>query len=210
MLSSRAPSTPGRPRQVFNWSRVSHSTSIFTSRGAVALAAATAGAMPPAAARWFSLSSTPSPRASRWFTPPPQRTAYFSRSFSPGVVLRVSRIRAPVPATASTKAFVRVAVPESRWSRFSITLSPSRMAREEPESSKATWPFDNDWPSSAAASSRSSGSTRRNTSRATGRPATTRSALATTRACMGRSGTAAVVQSWVLQSSLRKASRAAR
>ncbi len=36
--------------------------------------------MPPAAAKWFSLSRTPSPSVSRWFTPPPQRTAYFSRS----------------------------------------------------------------------------------------------------------------------------------
>ena len=33
---------------------------------------------------------------------PPQRTAYFSSPLSPGVVLRVSVIRARVPATAST------------------------------------------------------------------------------------------------------------
>ncbi len=39
-------------------------------------------------------------------TPPPQRTAYFSRARRPGVVLRVSRMRAPVPSTASTQRAV--------------------------------------------------------------------------------------------------------
>ncbi len=38
----------------------------------------------------------------RWFVPPPAATAAFSISRSPGVVLRVSRIRAVVPSTAST------------------------------------------------------------------------------------------------------------
>ena len=58
----------------------------------------------PAAATWLSLISTASPRPSRWLTPPPQRTAYFSSSRRPGRVLRVSRMRAPVPSTASTQA----------------------------------------------------------------------------------------------------------
>lgn len=33
---------------------------------------------------------------------PPARTAYFSKARSPGVVLRVSEIETPVPATSST------------------------------------------------------------------------------------------------------------
>ena len=52
----------------------------------------------------------------RWLRPPPAATAAFSSARSPGVVLRVSRMRAPVPATASTKRAVRVAIPE-RWPR---------------------------------------------------------------------------------------------
>ena len=50
----------------------------------------------------------------RWLTPPPHRTAYFSRRRIPGVVLRVSRIAAPVPAIASTHVRVSVAMP-LRW-----------------------------------------------------------------------------------------------
>ena len=61
----------------------------------------------PAAATWLSLISAASPRLIRWLTPPPHRTAYFSSARNPGSVLRVSRICAPVPATASTQ--VRVA-----------------------------------------------------------------------------------------------------
>ena len=47
----------------------------------------------------------------RWLVPPPAATAAFSSARSPGVVLRVSRIRAPVPATASTYRAVSVAIP---------------------------------------------------------------------------------------------------
>ena len=57
---------------------------------------------PPAAATWLSLIRIASSRPKRWLTPPPQRTAYFSSARKPGVVLRVSVITAPVPATAST------------------------------------------------------------------------------------------------------------
>ena len=45
--------------------------------------------------------------------PPPQRTAYFCSARSPGTVLRVSRMRAPVPSTASTHRRVSEATPES-------------------------------------------------------------------------------------------------
>ncbi len=53
-------------------------------------------------ARWLSLISTASYRPVRWFQPPPHRTAYFSKVRQPGVVFRVSKTRALVPATAST------------------------------------------------------------------------------------------------------------
>ena len=55
-------------------------------------------------------------------------TAAFSSARRPGVVLRVSRIRAGVPATASTKRRVSVATPESRWRKLSATRSPVRIA----------------------------------------------------------------------------------
>ena len=51
--------------------------------------------MPPAAWMWLSLIRMPSARLKRWLLPPPTRTAYFSRIRRPGVVLRVSVIRAP-------------------------------------------------------------------------------------------------------------------
>ena len=58
--------------------------------------------MPPAAAMWFSLISTMSNSPKRWLRPPPATTAAFSRARSVGVVLRVSRIAAPVPSIART------------------------------------------------------------------------------------------------------------
>ena len=76
-------------------------------RGSRARTASIAAPTDPAAATWLSLISAASPRLIRWLTPPPQRTAYFSSARRPGSVLRVSRIRAPVPATASTQARVR-------------------------------------------------------------------------------------------------------
>ena len=59
--------------------------------------AATASPTPPASATWFSLIRIASWRPMRWLVPPPAATAAFSSARSPGVVLRVSRIRAPVP-----------------------------------------------------------------------------------------------------------------
>jgi hypothetical protein len=49
----------------------------------------------------------------RWFCAPPQRVAYFCAVRRPGSVLRVSRMRQEVPAMASTKRRVAVAVPDS-------------------------------------------------------------------------------------------------
>ena len=75
----------------------------------------------------------PSSRPKRWLRPPPQRTAYFSSARSPGVVLRVSRISAPVPSIASTKRRVSVAIPDRRPRRLSAVRSPVRTARVRPE-----------------------------------------------------------------------------
>ncbi|KAG0754757.1 hypothetical protein G6F22_020850 [Rhizopus arrhizus] len=65
-------------------------------------APATAAASEPAARMWFSFSITVSYRPKRWLSPPPQRTAYFCARRRPGRVLRASRMRVPVPATAAT------------------------------------------------------------------------------------------------------------
>ena len=48
----------------------------------------------------------------RWFTPPPARTASFFKVLKPGVVLRVSVMLTPVPATACTRSRVAVAIPD--------------------------------------------------------------------------------------------------
>ena len=63
------------------------------------ITAAIAAVIPPAQAMWFSFSIAASSRPMRWLMPPPQRTAYFSSKRSPGVVLRVSARRTPVPSS---------------------------------------------------------------------------------------------------------------
>ena len=99
MLSSRTRSAPASSTSR-TCSTVSHSTSTGTP-GKRSRTAAKAAATPPAATTWLSLTSAASDSDMRWLTPPPQRTACFSSARRPGVVLRVSRMRAPVPATAS-------------------------------------------------------------------------------------------------------------
>ena len=71
---------------------------------------------------------TQSDRLPRWFTPPPARTAAFWRVRSPGVVFRVSQIRADPPdAAASANRLVMLAIPE-RWHRkFRAVRSPVRI-----------------------------------------------------------------------------------
>src|SRR2546426_730798 len=81
---------------------------------------------------WFSLISTASWRPMRWLRPPPAATAAFSSDRSPGVVLRVSRIAVPVPATACTKRAVSVATPERWESRLSPVRSAASSARAGP------------------------------------------------------------------------------
>ena len=76
---------------------------------------------------------TQSDRLARWFTAPPARTAAFSRVRRPGVVLRVSQMRAEPPsAAASAKRRVSVATPE-RWQRkFSAVRSAVRIGASGP------------------------------------------------------------------------------
>src|SRR5215472_15168100 len=76
--------------------------------------------------------STPSERSRRWLWPPPQRTAYLSSTRSPGTVLRVSRIWARVPCTASTNLRVKVAMPPRRCRTLRIT-------RSQQSSTRALW-----------------------------------------------------------------------
>src|SRR5690606_8857507 len=82
-------------------SRVSTST-ISGRSGRAARAAWIAAVTEPATRTWFSLSITASYRPMRWLAPPPARIAYFCAWRRPGRVLRVSRMVAPVPRTAST------------------------------------------------------------------------------------------------------------
>ena len=94
--------------------------------------AAAAAPTPPAIRAWFSFTRIASWRPARWETPPPASTAAFSSSRRPGVVLRVSRIRVPVPCDRSHVARGRVATPDSRPSRFRATRSAARMPAARP------------------------------------------------------------------------------
>jgi len=209
MLSSRAPSISGIANASASWASVSTSTSILSRLGDESLAEATAGAIPPAAAMWFSLTSIPSARFILWLKPPPQRTAYFSSTLRPGVVLRVSNIRAFVSETASTKSRVRLAVPDSLCSRFSATRSAISMPLHGPRTSNTLAPAPILSPSWASTSMFNVESAKRKTSAAMGRPAATMLDLATMCALAARSGTALVVQSPVPQSSSKNDSREA-
>ena len=147
-LSSSTSSAP-RASTSSSCSSVSTSTSHGRS-GAWRRAAASAAPTEPAAATWLSLISTASPRPSRWLTPPPQRTAYFSSSRRPGRVLRVSRMRAPVPSTASTQARVAVATPERWQTRLSAVRSAVSRPRTGARTASATSPAASRSPSARA------------------------------------------------------------
>jgi hypothetical protein len=58
----------------------------------------------------------------------------------PGVVFRVSSIRAFVPDAASTKVFVSVAIPESLWRMLSATRSAVSIAAWAPSTVAMTSP----------------------------------------------------------------------
>src|SRR5687767_9226589 len=83
----------------------------------------------------------------RWLRPPPQRTAYFCARRRPGIVLRVSRIVARVPATARTYAAVVVAVEESVCRKLSALRSPETSARALPSSVQSVAPASTASPS---------------------------------------------------------------
>ncbi len=109
----------------------------------------------------------------RWFVPPPQRTAYFSKTRSPGVVLRVSRISVPRFFVASTNLRVKVAVAHMRCMKLSAVRSAARMDRALPRNTSiGSFGFTTD-PSGLRIFTRIFGSTARRTAFATVAPATT-------------------------------------
>ena len=73
-------------------------------------------------------------------TPPATRTAYFCSIRRPGTVLRESRTRVRVPASACTQAAVAVATPDIRVSRLSATRSAVSSARALPVTVASTSP----------------------------------------------------------------------
>src|SRR5699024_1358575 len=108
-----------------------------------------------------------------WLTPPPQRTAWRSRARSPGVVLRVSVMRTPVPSTASTKRRVRVATPLMRCRRFRAIRSAWTTARAGPLTTASSVPAVKRSPSAARARTRVAGSVSRKAAVNTSRPEST-------------------------------------
>ena len=108
----------------------------------------------------------------RWLTPPPSATARFSSRRSPGVVLRVSRILAvpPASATARTTRAVAVATPERRPRKFRAVRSPVSSARAEPSMRSTGAPASRHSPSGPSRSTFASGSRRRKTAAATSSP----------------------------------------
>ena len=180
------------------------STSISTWRSpAAATARRVASPTDPAIRTWLSLTRIAESRPERWGVPPPTDTARFSSRRRSGVVLRVSRIFAFVPATASTNPRVMVAMPDMRCRKFRATRSPVRMPRADPVTDAIALPASKRSPSRARVSQSIFGSTTRNTSRATSRPATTKDCLATKTpvACASASTVASVVASRVPTSS---------
>ena len=180
-LSSMRMSTPPASTGSI-WSRRSTSTSsrvVWPSRArARRIASVRSTPCWASTARWLSLAITASEREKRWFTPPPQRTACRSRARRPGVVLRVSVMRAPVPSTASTMARVAVAIPDIRCTRFSAIRSAWSTARAGPVTVASTSPVVKRSPSARWAVSSVAGSVRRNAAATTSIPASTPSSRA--------------------------------
>jgi len=144
--------------------------------------------------------------------PPPQATAYFSNRRQPGVVLRVSRMRTPVPRTAATKRAVSVATPESRCTKFKATRSAPSSARAGPATVSKTWPARTACPSRAQRRTRTAGESWRNAAAAKANPATTSGCRArmVARALAVRGTVASVVTSPAPRSSARAARTARR
>ena len=98
---------------------------------------------------------------------------------SPGVVLRVSRMTAPVPAMASTYLRVSVATPDRRIRKFSAVRSAVMMLAAEPVTVASAAPAGTSWPSRATGLNLSEASTSRNVSPAMSMPEMMPGALAT-------------------------------
>ncbi len=118
-MARRQPA-PGRSRSGWRTS----TSSVGASSGADSRTRATAWAIPPAAAMWFSLIKIASNSPTRWLLAPPAATAAFSSVLSPGVVLRVSSTTVPVPSTSRTKRAASVAIPDRRPRKLSAVRSP--------------------------------------------------------------------------------------
>ena len=165
-------------------SSVSVSTSILAVWGAKSRAIFTAFDKEPAAVMWFSLINTCSLNEARWLKQPPQRTAYFSSARQPGVVLRVSTIRTPVPVAcaASAKRREMLAIPDRRCRKFKAVRSAINNEIVGPSATRMVLPSLTRSPSLTLRSTFSAGSTRLNTSLAISRPQITMSSRATMRA----------------------------
>ena len=133
--------------------------------------------MPPAKSTWLSFSRIISKSPMRWLQPPPIFTACFSSIRMPGVVLRVSSTRVPVPFSRCTYLSVIVAMPLMRCMMFSIRRSVCNSERTLPVTIMAMSPFFTRLPSPMSTSTCISGSKRRNTSLAISTPARIPSSL---------------------------------
>ncbi len=119
----------------------------------------------------------------RLLVPPPTRTAYFSSARRPGVVLRVSSTVALVPASASAHLRVWVATPDIRHSRLSAVRSAVSSERVGPVTTASTSPRATRVPSVIRWSKVAMPpEVAAKTWAATGRPATTPGARATSSA----------------------------
>mmetsp|Transcript_12779 Transcript_12779/g.21688 ORF Transcript_12779/g.21688 Transcript_12779/m.21688 type:complete len:288 (+) Transcript_12779:52-915(+) len=136
----------------------------------------TAAVIPPAAATWLSLIMSMSYRPMRWFSPPPISTAHLSSTRSPGTVLRVSKIRAGLAASAMI--FVAVAMPLMRCMKLSATRSAVSSAMADPFTVPNFMPYEITSPSDTVHSTLSEGSTSSKTISATDNPAIMPSAFA--------------------------------
>ena len=119
---------------------------------------------------WFSLIRIASYSPARWFVAPPAATAAFSSARSPGVVLRVSSTRAPVPCTSRAARADSVATPDRCARKFSAVRSPVNSARARAEIDSTGPPCSRHTPSVTSRSKLASGSSAANAASAASRP----------------------------------------
>mmetsp|Transcript_34959 Transcript_34959/g.108737 ORF Transcript_34959/g.108737 Transcript_34959/m.108737 type:complete len:279 (+) Transcript_34959:203-1039(+) len=122
-ITTSAPAAAASRASSTRW----HSTSILLEKPHAERALFTISGMePPHAQTWLSLSIVMSLRLIRCGTPPPTMTAYFSTVRKPGVTFRVAATWPCQPwrCFTTTSAWVSVAMPLARESRFSAVRSP--------------------------------------------------------------------------------------